>query len=259
MKQVITILAILLAFNASSQKLSTELITDRPDQTESAAVVPLKSLQIETGFVLANDENNLWKQTNTTYNTTLLRYGLLNNLELRLAMEYNKDKFEFKSNDSTSTISGFSPISLGFKVKIMEEDGWRPELALLGGIGMPFSAGDDYKSKYTSGGMRFSFAHTLSKVFSIGYNIGVEWDGNHAFPGYFYSLAPSASITDKIGVFVELFGIFYEDNNAEHLLDGGITYLITTNLQIDLSGGIGLNEDAIDNFISVGLSLRLPK
>jgi hypothetical protein len=34
-----------------SQLSAQELVTDRPDQTESAVTVPLNSLQIETGFV----------------------------------------------------------------------------------------------------------------------------------------------------------------------------------------------------------------
>jgi hypothetical protein len=36
---------------AKAQNEAPELITDRPDQTESSTVVPHKSLQIETGFV----------------------------------------------------------------------------------------------------------------------------------------------------------------------------------------------------------------
>jgi hypothetical protein len=36
-----------------------ELVTDRPDQTESSAVVPPGSLQIETGFIMGKDETSL--------------------------------------------------------------------------------------------------------------------------------------------------------------------------------------------------------
>ena len=39
-----------------AQDNGAELITDRPDQTESSAVVPRKLLQIETGFLMENNE-----------------------------------------------------------------------------------------------------------------------------------------------------------------------------------------------------------
>ncbi|MFW6371118.1 MAG: hypothetical protein ACOC10_07950 [Bacteroidota bacterium] len=41
-----------------------ELVTDRPDQTESATTVPNNSLQIETGYVFQSDEieNGSWRR-----------------------------------------------------------------------------------------------------------------------------------------------------------------------------------------------------
>ena len=47
-----------------------ELITDRPDQTESSSVVPHKFLQIETGFLLENKSNDLFKHKSFAYNST---------------------------------------------------------------------------------------------------------------------------------------------------------------------------------------------
>lgn len=152
----------------------SELITDRPDQTELSSVVPHKSLQIETGFVLENDETDLIKQKSFAYNTTLLRYGLLENFELRLGMEYLGEEVFIKNTDTTNTFSGLSPINTGLKVKIADEDGWKPEIAFLGGLVLPFTANEDFKPEYTAQNIRFSFAHTLSDRFSIGYNLGAE-------------------------------------------------------------------------------------
>lgn len=106
--------------------------------------------------------------------------------------------------------------------------------------------------------MRFSFAHTLSDRFSLGYNLGVEWNGESAVPSYFYSIALGSGITDKLGMFIESYGLILKESEGEHLLDMGFTYLMLPNLQLDISGGIGLNDESIDNFISAGLSLRLP-
>jgi hypothetical protein len=241
-----------------AQDVVPELITDRPDQTESATVVPHKSLQIETGFLIENDKTDLIKQKSFAYNTTLLRYGLLKNFEIRLGLEYLGEKIDIKNTDTTNTFSGLSPIYTGFKVKIADEDGWKPEMAFLGGLVLPFTANEDFKPEYSAANIRFSFAHTLSNSLSLVYNLGVEWDGETAVPGYFYSFAIGIGLNDNLGMFLEVFGLVSEEGDSEHLFDAGLTYLILPNFQFDISGGLGLNDNSTDNFISVGFTYRLP-
>jgi hypothetical protein len=155
-------------------------------------------------------------------------------------------------------MSGLSPLYAGFKIKIAEEDGWKPEIAFLGSLVLPFTANEDYKPDHPAASMRFAFAHTLSNRFSLGYNLGIELDGESPVPGYYYSIVLGIGITDHLGMFLESYGLIPEDGNAEHLLDTGFSYLLLPNLQFDISGGLGINENAINNFISTGLSIRLP-
>lgn len=239
-----------------AQDPAPELITDRPDQTESSAVVPLRSLQIETGFIMENDETSLVRQRSFAYNTTLLRYGLLGNFELRLGVEYLGEKVKFKSTETTSIVSGLSPVYAGFKMKIAEEKGWRPEIAFLGALDLPFLASDSFKPEYTGAHLSFAFAHTLSERFSIGYNLGAEWDGDTAIPSYFYSVSLGAGISRRLGSFMESYGHLPEDGQHEHLMDAGLTFLVSPNFQLDFSCGIGL-QNSIDNFVSFGLTYRI--
>lgn len=243
----------------AAQENPPELITDRPDQTESSAIVPLKSLQLETGFVMENSKSDIVDFRSFAYNTTLLRFGLLKNFELRLGLAYLEDRFEFDDVNSNFSVSGFSPLSTGFKIKITEEKAWVPEVAFLGGLVLPFTASKDFKPDYTAGNLRFAFSHSLSDRLSLGYNLGAEWDGFTAIPGYFYSIAVGITITNKAAVFLESYGLIHEEGDAEHLVDAGFTFLVLPNLQLDLSGGLGLNEYAPDNFISMGFSYRLPQ
>ncbi len=258
MRNLLILVMLTFSLAAKAQNEIPELITDRPDQTESSTVVPHKSMQIETGFVMENNETGFIEQKSFAYNTTLLRYGLLENFELRLGMEYLEEIVSIKNTDTTNTYSGLSPIYAGFKIKIADEDGWKPEIAFLGGLVLPFTAHNDFKPEYSAANMRFSFAHTLSDRFSIGYNLGAEWDGETAVPAYFYSAALGIGLTDNLGGFVEGYGLISEVSDSEHLIDAGFTYLLLPNFQLDLSGGIGLNENAVDNFLSFGLTYRLP-
>lgn len=244
----------MLSLNISAQERIPELITDRPDQTESSTTVPLKSLQIETGFLRESKTEFSSLSQSYAYNTSLLRYGLFDNLEFRLGWEYLGEK-----KATNPLLRGSSPLYTGFKIKINEESGLLPEIAFLGGLVLPFTANTAFKTDQTAGNMRFSMSHTLSEKVSIGYNLGAEWDGNTAIPGYYYSLVFGLAATDKIGIFTEAYGLIPESGQAEHLLDAGFTFLVFSNLQLDLSGGIGLSEAAITNFISFGLTYRLDR
>lgn len=256
---ILLILFLVLTAGLAAQTNVPEMVTDRPDQTESAAIVPKHSLQVETGLLLENDANDLFTTRSFTYNTTLLRFGLLDNFELRAGLDYFRESTTMDAMSISRVVSGgLSPLYTGFKVKITEENGWAPQVAFLGGLVFPFTANADRKTNYTAAGLRFAFAHTLSERFSLGYNLGAEWDGDSPVPGYYYSAALGIGITNKLGAFIESYGLVPESGSAEHLLDAGVTYLALPNLQFDLSGGIGLSEAAIQNFISLGLSFRIP-
>ena len=56
------------------------IITDRPDQSESASVINAGSIQIETGLTI----NSSTPSNTLHFPSTLFRLGLLPNLEIRL-------------------------------------------------------------------------------------------------------------------------------------------------------------------------------
>jgi hypothetical protein len=259
MKTLFSTLFLFFAVALYAQQQVPDLVTDRPNQTESAAIVPKHFLQIETGFILENDENEISRNKSFNYNTTLLRYGLWDNFELRLSAAFLGENISKKNSDFSQNTAGFSPLHAGFKVKVVEEKGLRPDIAFLGGLELPFTAGSDYKPSYTAATMRFAFSNTLSERLSLGYNLGVAWDGETAIPDYFYSVSLGIGFLKNLGMFVESFGTIPEAGTAQHQIDAGFTYLLTPNFQVDVSGGIGLNEAAPDNFISFGLSYRIPR
>ena len=259
MRTIWILVLVTLSVVVNAQDGVPELITDRPDQTESSSVVPLNSLQIETGFVRENNKTDDVRLISFAYNTTLLRFGLFNNFELRLGIDYLGEDVLANDTGVSDIYSGFGPLYTGFKVKIAEEDGWRPEVAFLGGLALPFTANKDFKTDYSALSSRFSFGHSFSERISLGYNVGVEWDGETPVPGYIYSAALGVGLTEKLGVFLEGFGLIPEEGGVEHLCDAGFTFLVLPNFQLDVSGGLGINENAIDNFFSFGFSYRFFK
>jgi hypothetical protein len=255
MKNAFTVFFVFLSLVALSQKPVPDLITDRPDQTESSSLVPLHAFQIETGFVMENKYIGNYTHKYFAYNTTLLRYGISNNLELRLGFEFLGEDFDILYENSNK-VSGFGPLYTGFKIKILEEQAVGPEIAFLGSLTLPTIADPVFKPDYIAAGMRVAVAHNLSERCSFGYNLGLEWDGNSAAPATFYSAAFGFVIAEKLAMFAESYGLIYQFDEAEHLLDTGFTYLISPNFQLDVSAGMGINDLAIDNFISFGFTYR---
>ncbi len=62
-----------------------ELVTDRPDQTESSALVPPGYVQVETGWSLSRNQEGGIRTNTHTFPGTLFRIGALDRMELRLA------------------------------------------------------------------------------------------------------------------------------------------------------------------------------
>ena len=76
-----------------------------------------------------------------------------------------------------------------------------------------------------------------------------------------YSLAVGIGVTDRLGAFIEVFGDrpVAADAATAVSADGGLTFLLTDVLQLDVSVGRRLRGPAGDLFIATGLSFRLPR
>ncbi len=236
-----------------------ELITDRPDQTESSTTIPKHALQIETGFVFENYKNDQVEFNNLGLGTTLLRYGVWDNFELRLGSYYQQSKVKSDYFNVDSTQSGMGPILAGFKVYVVEEKGIRPEISILADLTLNTVGKLDYRPSYTYSTIKVSASHTLSNFFSLGYNFGFASDGESANGLFVYSFVGGVSISDKIGGFAEIYGTSAEGDSPNTRADAGLTYLILPNLQFDVSGGMGLGNSVKMYFVSCGLTWRIPR
>ncbi len=233
------------------------LVTDRPDATEAPTTVPVYSLQVETGSFITQYNDAGFDQETVGYNTTLLRYGIFSNLELRIGWNIEKNTTQFQ-NQEAQIASGFSPLLFGAKVGIRKERGWMPEIGLIGHLFLPFTASEDYKPEFTSADFRFAFNHTLSERSGLAYNIGGQYGGDSPELSYIYTIAYGYAITDALGLYVELYGDLPEDNRANHLWDAGITYAIAPLVQLDATIGRSIT-DGQDLLLSAGVSFRIDR
>lgn len=255
--QILILLLLTGAYSVSAQSSKPEIVTDRPDQTEAPSLVPAGGLQVETGFIYEKDQNAGITTTNYTYNTTLIKYGVNEHFELRFISEYLGEHVRL-SETQKSSVKGFSPLALGVKIKLAEENGFWPQAAIIGHINLK-SGSEAFAPSYTAVDFRFTLAHTLSDRFSLSYNLGAEWDGEAPGATLLYTLSLGYVLTDRAGLFVESYSFFPEEGKADNRFDAGFTYKFTPVVQWDISSGFGLSESAPDYFVSTGLSFRLFK
>jgi len=258
--RALTLFLCLLAAGASAAQ---ELVTDRPDQTESAVTVDPGFVQLEIGASLTHDgeaDVDIFAAPGT-----LLRIGIAERLELRTG--FTGYVSQDQETEGLFDDSGIGDAELGVKVRLRDEKGRAPEMAVLVAGSLP--VGDD---AFTSGrvdpSLRLALAHTLAERLGLGYNVGVEWASEPAVDGgtttlssYLYTVALGIGLSDRAGAFVELYGEVpgSAPGDPAHTFDGGFTFLLRRNVQLDVAGGVGLTDAADDWFVGVGLSARWPR
>ncbi len=242
------------------------LVTDRPDFTESTEAVPAGHFQLEAGYTFTFDrEDDVRVRDHTP--ELLLRIGVAEDFELRIAWS----AYSFVETQSTAESpagrpftreewdQGANDLSLGFKLKLIEQDGWIPHFGIIGELSLPtgsagFSA-EDVEPKVS-----LLWAYDLTDDLGLAGNINfavINDDGDQFFQTS-ASLSLAMALTDRLGGYVEYFGFYPGGENADmaHTMNGGITYLVTKDFQLDARAGFGLNEQADDFFAGVGFSWR---
>lgn len=242
-----------------------DLVTDRPDQTESAVAVPEGTWQLELGVVRTDDRSGGVDVAITEGPGTLLRWGFRRRAELRLAWGGRVD-VDLDRRGRGGSIDGVSDPEAGLKWELLPSGG-EHELALLGHLSLPVGD-DEVGSPRTDPAVRLLGAHALGEGASLGWNLGWEAasfeDGSgraHTLGRWVYTAALGVDLAPRWGAFVELFGDLPASDPAPaaHSIDGGVTFLVRPTVQLDLAIGFGLDDDAPDRFVGVGLSFRRPR
>lgn len=222
---------------------------DRPDQSESSFLVPKGYFQAELGFSITDtDPGYLY-----AYPSALWKYGLTDNFELRLVTQYITIQ-----DDPAPDQNGFLPLAVGFKSKLSEQKGILPQMAFIGQLRLPGVVSEDFETTYLAPELRLAFDHTVSDFFSVGYNVGLLWDGEDPEPFFLYSLTTGFSISKRLGLFAEVYGATpqRESDPPQLYADAGLTYLIGNNLLLDVSASQGITEDAPLRYVAAGFSYR---
>jgi hypothetical protein len=201
--------------------------------------------QLETGF-------DYFKRVNGEIYflpVTLFRTGLSKAAELRVSFKNISD------NTSGQKIRGVSPLTIGIKTHIIQQNGWIPETDILADVVFPLVNSELHPTDLGHN-ILLLFQNDISEKFAINYNVGLLWDGFTSEQQFTASVCFNYLPSDRIGMFIEYFDYIRRSGLKEHGIDGGFTCLLNPHIQADFSAGISIANGEFNHFISSGLSFR---
>lgn len=229
-----------------------EIITDRPDQTESARIVNFGRLQIESGLIMEWLGGGPDSERHLGVPQTLFRMGVSNYIELRGSI--SADGIFNRYGDGWKSKYGIGDAEIGAKIQLFKKEGSLTEVAFISHILMPSG------SKGISSGEwgtinKLAVSHELTNSLNIGYNIGYDWFSKSGGE-FIYSAALGVVLSERLGAYAEIYGSVTNTKVLQINANSGLTYLVKENIQLDISAGSGLNNKMV--YISAGISYNIP-
>ncbi len=238
------------------------LESDRPDFTETSSTVGRHRLQIESGYTYTQAVAGDPAHNAHDLPELLVRYGLAERLELRIAWDEGIvfDRYSDRHSGHVLTQSGSTDVDFGFKYAISKQDKWRPQTGLIVSVSAPVGA-PFLSSGQVDPRIDYLYGWEFSKKLSLNCSTGNRWtaESGDRFSQFFQSASLEYELTEKLHVYNEWYVLLYRDssdNRPQHYYDGGFTYLVTPNFQLDWRAGVGLSEASDGFYTGCGLTLR---
>ncbi len=239
------------AMAAGSSLAQTEMVTDRPDFTESTGVVAKRLIQLETGFTRERNQGG----SALDGPELLLRIGLGKRLEFRTGGE----GFLWQRMPGAGTVRGHSDVEVAAKIVLLEQGRRLPAVSLLPILSMPLGS-----PPFSSGGFDPTLKIALSRDLPAGFGLGGNLNfGSLTTPnGRFTQSAWSASLGHTLGRgfggFWEIYGFTPWDKGdpAAWIAQTGATRSLGGNAQVDARIGKRLTAAGPNWFWGVGAAVR---
>lgn len=225
-----------------SQELPT-VVPDRPGYTWTAEVTPHHKLIWDHGFGF---ESTLENANTFTLSSSVLRYGLFDNMELRIGTDF----IMYNDREDREPFFGINPLTIGTKLKLYEGTGFLPSIGLLAELQSPHIGSKDLLPSHLAPSMYLIFGHEVSDWLGIYYNVGEEWDGESATPTTFLGLSLYFSVNDNWGAFVETYNYFRPEEENQYMCELGFFWQVSRRVQLDIEGDFDLQN--LGKYYAVG-------
>lgn len=230
---------------------------NRPGVANPADVTQEGVLELEYGW----DRGFRGSESKThTAAAGFLRFGLTEDLELRLGME---NYLSQHSQDREGRRSGVGDTTPGFKYRFIEEEGFWPTLSFAYEVKIPTAS---RKKGLGSGRTDHLLLFLASKDL-----LGLEWEFNYQLgwigkegkksfdDSHLLALSFSRPLFGPLGIQGEIYGSPRVNQQTPGIIstDWALTYNVTSRVVLDAGVDIGLNSAARDITYFAGVTIAL--
>ena len=258
MSLLLTILSsVVLPFDALAQETgSPPMVTDRPDATESAVTVAVGVFQLESGYTFDKVDD----VKTHSLGEILLRVGVADILELRFGI----NSYQW-ARGQAGINHGLQDSTVGLKLRLLDNEGKTgirsPQVAVLASTSVPTGSSLMSQNKIEPE-MRLSLSWDLNERLALGTNFSYSYTNEVAVDTRSHeagaTLSLGIALTNSWGAYAEYFGAYTMVRNGprENYVNGGVTFLIESDFQLDARIGYGLNGLEDDFFVGFGSAVR---
>ena len=238
------------------QRQIVDLINaDRPGIADGTGTLSRGRFQVEFGIQRESKTDEVGRSS-MAFLPALIRVGLGRRAEFRVETNgYAWAKIE--GADVAQRSSGWWPISLGMKYRLCADR--CPVPIAIVGRAVPASGSSAFKSGRPTGDVRLAAELELTPNWSLNPNIGVAWyEGDEArFSATLLASTLTFTRSQRVMPFLD---VGYQKPSspagpAALVVDAGLAYIVTPNVQFDASAGRGMHGPAAP-FVAAGISVR---
>ena len=227
------------------------------DVTESPTSTLKGAAQIEIASSYEFFQDGEETDVGHTVGSLLALYGLTDNVEFRLGMDFQKEGTRINGRTSDGAISGFTPLQIGIGADLIQQKGIWPLVSFIGDVFIPTTGGSDFEQNNLGFALKAGFFHNLgpNQNAQLNYNLGADF-GNDDL-AYVYGITYLQNLGSIGGAYLELNGNIPDGFSPSHFISAAFYWTPTANIQFDTIVGRGINADQ-DFYITGRLQFYIP-
>jgi hypothetical protein len=254
-------------FNPTPRTLLREMSTDRPDLTESPYTVDAGRFQFETDLWNYSYDRHNSGRTDTkdeahSFATINAKAGLLPDLDIHFVVPvYTRTRSHDYTAGTVARSQGFGDLTVRMKYNLWGNDEGKTAFAVMPFVKFP-TAATGLGNNSVEGGLILPFGMELPGGWSMGamleFDILRDTGGSRHHLDVIQTITFGHGIVGDLAGYVEFFSASGTESPTPWMasVNGGLTYGLTQDIQLDAGVNFGLTRSAPDLNPFMGITWR---
>ena len=229
---------------------------------DQASLVDRGQLLLQAGYTMSYNQHLGLSDTSHSVPELLLRYRLLQRVELRVAWAgVVWDRLRDDQTGAEDWATSYSDPSFGARISLWSQRGWRPATSLSVSSPLNVSANLSVADRLDPF-VGFGYSWSIGDAWLVSGSSAAVWtrEADSRYLDFQQTVSLDWMANDRWGCYLEWSSLFPEGariSGMSHLLGPGVAYNFSRNVQLDFVVLLGVDEPSPDVLTQVLLSWRL--